>query len=222
MSDNLWHAEVVLAQANHASQKKNCYTWKSRGITFQLTHVCDIIFSFLLVALCLLASISDPFLRLHHQGIDIVVTLHAIPPTISWWWSEKPEDWIPLKSMVFDGSCNFLFNWMCELHLPSYHPTEFQKKLQSLPVFQKDRLEIVHHLCTLWNIWRHWLTTPLGMWDITCSHHTWQHIAHAWQWRYWHMLLRKDPCQYYSPPAALALQHESHQDHHEESPCHDL
>ena len=74
---------------------------KKRGITLQPTNVCDRIFIFLFVALCLLASISDLFLHLHHQGIDILVTLCAIPSTISWWWSEQPEDWIHPKSTVF-------------------------------------------------------------------------------------------------------------------------
>ena len=30
---------------------------------------------------------------------------------------------------------------MCEQHLPSYHPTQLQKHLQSLPFFQKDRVD---------------------------------------------------------------------------------
>jgi hypothetical protein len=103
--------------------KKSCYTWKQRSITFQLTHLCDRIFIFLLAALCLLASISDLFLHVHHHRIDNLVTLHAIPSTISWWWCE-PEDWIHPKSTVLNGSCNFLFNWMCVHHLPLYHPTQ--------------------------------------------------------------------------------------------------
>ena len=77
-----------------------CYTWKKRGITLQPTYVCDKIFIFLIVALCLLPFISNLFLRLHHQGIDILVTLRAIPSTISWWWSKQPEDWIHPKSTV--------------------------------------------------------------------------------------------------------------------------
>jgi len=47
---------------------------KHRGITYLLNRVCDRIFNFLFVALCLLASISDLFLCLHHQGIYIFVT----------------------------------------------------------------------------------------------------------------------------------------------------
>jgi len=40
--------------------------------------MCDRIFIFLIVALCLLPFISNLFLRLHHQGIDILVTfLHS-------------------------------------------------------------------------------------------------------------------------------------------------
>jgi len=84
-----WHPEQI------------CYTGKQRGITFKLTHLCDRIFNFLLVALCLLASISDPYIRSHRQGINILLTLHAIPSTISWWLSEQPEDWIHPKSRVF-------------------------------------------------------------------------------------------------------------------------
>ena len=38
---------------------------------------------------------------------------------------------------------------MCEQLLPSYHPTQLHKHLQSLLVFQKDKLETVHCLCTL-------------------------------------------------------------------------
>ena len=73
---------------------------KKRGITLQPTHVCDRIFIFLFVALCLLASISDLFLHLHHQGIYILVTFRALP-SISCWWSEQPEDWIHPKSTMF-------------------------------------------------------------------------------------------------------------------------
>ena len=80
--------------------KKLVIDEKQRGITFLMTHMCDRIFNFLLVTLCLLASISDMFLHLCHQGIDILVTLHAIPSTISWWWSKQPEDWIHPKSTV--------------------------------------------------------------------------------------------------------------------------
>ena len=80
--------------------EKTCYMLKQRSITSQPTHMCDRIFS-LLVALCLLASITDLFLRLRYQGIDILVILHTIPSTISWWWSELTEDWIHPKSAVF-------------------------------------------------------------------------------------------------------------------------
>ena len=62
---------------------------KKGGITLHRTYVCDRIFIFLIVALCLLPFISNLFLRLHHQGIDILVTLRAIPSTISWWRSEE-------------------------------------------------------------------------------------------------------------------------------------
>jgi len=109
-----------------------------------------------------------------------------------------------------DGSCNFLLNWMCEQLQPSYLPTQLQMHLQSLPVFQKDELETVRCLCTLWNIWRHWLTSSLGMWDMLCSHHTWQRVTHASQWSHWHMPLRRDQCQHHSPPAAPAVQCDSH------------
>jgi len=54
-----------------------CYTWKKRGITLQPTYVCDRIFIFLIVALCLLPFISNLFIHLHHQGIDILVTLRT-------------------------------------------------------------------------------------------------------------------------------------------------
>ena len=94
--------------------KKTCYTWKQRGIPFQLTHVWDRIFNFLLVVLCLLASISDLFICLHYQGIDILVTLCAIPSAMSWWWSKQPEDWIHPKSIVFlMAAVIFSLNWMC-------------------------------------------------------------------------------------------------------------
>ena len=177
-------------------EKKTCYTWKPRDITIQLTHVCDRIFIFLPVALCLLASINDLFLRLHYQ-VTLVTSNTPCNTTHYLLVAKRTTRRLnPSKiNSVHDGSCNFLFNWMCELHPLSYHPTQLQKQLQSLQVFQKDRLETVHHLCTLCNIWRHSLITSLGMWDITCSHHTWQHIAHAWQWSHWHMLLRREPCQ---------------------------
>ena len=67
---------------------------------------------------------------------------------------------------------------MCEQLQPSYLPTELQMHLQSLLVIQKDKLGIVRHLCTLWNIWRHWLTTSMKMWDMSCSQHTSWHVAH--------------------------------------------
>ena len=71
---------TVLRQRTHDIQKlyghestmhpeKTCYTWKQRGVTFQLAHKCDRIFNFFLAALCLLASISDLFLHLHSSGI---------------------------------------------------------------------------------------------------------------------------------------------------------
>jgi len=65
--------------------EKACYTWKQRHITFQLTHVCNRIFNFHLVALSLLPFTIDLFLHLHHQRTDILVTLRAIPSTVSWW-----------------------------------------------------------------------------------------------------------------------------------------
>jgi len=149
MLDNLWHTEVVLAQV------KTSYTWKPRGITFQLTHMCDRILSFLLVALCLLASINDLFLHLHHQGIDILVTLHAIPPTIAWWWSEQLEDWTHPKSTGFLMTAVIFSSTECVSYICHHTIQQLQKQLQSLRVFQKDRLETVHHLPTLCNIWRH-------------------------------------------------------------------
>ena len=112
---------------------------------------------------------------------------------------------------VLDGSCNFLFNWMCvratSAIIPSNTGTEVITVATSL---SEDRLQAVCYFCTLWNIWRRWLTSSLGMRYMPCSRHTWQHVAHAWQSSHWHMLLRRDPCQHHSPPAALALQHESH------------
>jgi hypothetical protein len=45
---------------------------KERGITLLVTHVCDRIFNFFFIAFRLLASISDLFLSLHHQGTDII------------------------------------------------------------------------------------------------------------------------------------------------------
>ena len=69
---------------------------------------------------------------------------------------------------------------MSEQFQPSYHPTQLQMHLHSLLFFQKDRLETVRHLCTLWNILRRWSTTSLGTWDMPCSHHTWQpNTCHA-------------------------------------------
>jgi len=65
--------------------KKLFMNKKQRGIILQLTHVGDRIFIHLFVALCLLASIRELFLRLNHQRIDILVKLRAITSTISWW-----------------------------------------------------------------------------------------------------------------------------------------
>jgi hypothetical protein len=99
---------------------------------------------------------------------------------------------------------------LCEQLQLSHHPVQLQMHLQSLLVFQKDKLETICRLCILWNLWRHWLTSSLGMWDMSCSHHTSQHVAHVSQWSHWYMLLRRDPCQHYSPSVALALQYDSH------------
>jgi len=87
----------------------------------------------------LIASISDLFLCLHHQGIDILVTLCAIPSTISGWWSKQPEDWIHPKSTVFLMAAIIFSSTecVCEQHLSSYHPTQLQKHLQSLTFFSE-------------------------------------------------------------------------------------
>jgi len=64
---------------------------------------------------------------------------------------------------------------MCEQLQPSYLPTQLQMHLQSLLVFKKDKLETVHHFLTLWNIWRHWLTSSLRMWHVLQSSHLTAH-----------------------------------------------
>jgi len=93
------HIQNWGARVNHASWR-NMLHMEKEGITLQPTYVCDRIFIFLIVAICLLSFISNLFLPLHHQGIDILVSLCAIPSTISWRWSEQPEDWIHPKSTV--------------------------------------------------------------------------------------------------------------------------
>jgi hypothetical protein len=65
MSDNLRHTEVVWAHIKHASQKEVVIEENKEALLSNLTHVCDRIFTFILVALfllvvlCLLGSISD-------------------------------------------------------------------------------------------------------------------------------------------------------------------
>jgi len=59
MSDNLRHIEVVWAHIKHESQKTLVIHENKEALLSNLTHACDRIFSFLLVALCLLGSISD-------------------------------------------------------------------------------------------------------------------------------------------------------------------
>jgi hypothetical protein len=73
-SCNSWHMEVVHKWVNHAPQKKPVIH-KNKEALFADWLVCDRIFKFLLVALCLLNSISDLFLSLHYQGMYILVMM---------------------------------------------------------------------------------------------------------------------------------------------------
>jgi hypothetical protein len=64
---------------------------------------------------CLIASVINPFLRLHHQRIEIFVTRLTMASTNRWWWRKQLADLIHSKSTLFLMAaviyCSNEFKW---------------------------------------------------------------------------------------------------------------
>ena len=151
---------------------------KQRGITFLLTYLWDRIFIFLFVALCLLASLTDLFVHLNHYGLAILVISLTIPSTIFWLCGMQPEDPTHPKSTV---------SLMATVFFSSTDPTwatfailDTSRDIEAITVstsFLEGKVRNCLSSSYSLNIWKHWLPTTLGMWDMSYRHHSWCHVT---------------------------------------------
>ena len=172
--------------------------------TFLLTHLCDGIFNFLSIPLCLSASFNDVFLRWHHMyqcttSYNVTHCLLVVKRT-----TRRPN---PSKiNSVLDRSCNFLFNWISSNS--SYHTIQHSYRTYCLcQTFRTNyKMFLLFLLFELYE-------------GIAWQHHTamTSHLAAGSR-----CLVMKPLTYYNSPPASLSLQYDSDLDHHTGCPYRDL
>jgi hypothetical protein len=84
----------------------HCYhNVKMESHYFHTNLLVQKICTFLFMAFCLVASPNDSFFHLHHQGIEILVTLLTISVSILRWWRRQPVNLIQANSQC---SCPYL------------------------------------------------------------------------------------------------------------------
>jgi len=80
---------------SHADSTHHCY----HNIKMESHYFCTNLLAqknlhLPLMAFYLVASPSDSFFHLHHQGIEIIVTFLTVSVSILWWWRRQPVNLI--------------------------------------------------------------------------------------------------------------------------------
>lgn len=91
------------------------------------------------------------------------------------WRTTRKSNTFKINSLL-DGNSHLLLNWP---HMSNfYHFRHKQKYRSTCSLYQLlgRKSWKLSASCSL-NIWKHWLPTILGMWDVSYSHHSWCHVT---------------------------------------------